>query len=135
MGPGGMEGSRSSVITISTLTVSGGGLVDAGGVKTTSLTVNNGAFDVAGEVDVASSFSGGPNGYMEGAGKTVLKPGSSGSIGEELYMFDHYTLVNEGTLTVPVSGGIVGREGASIINSGILTVNGEPHYFGLKVEL
>jgi RHS repeat-associated protein len=133
IGSGGMEISDSSVISIPTLTLNGGGLTDLGGINTTNLTVSQGDLNVAGEVNVTGSFLGGPNGYLEGAGKTVLKSGVSGSTNEELYMIKH-TLVNEGALTVPVGGGIVGKEGAAIINSGTLTVNGEPRYFGLKRE-
>jgi RHS repeat-associated protein len=130
---GGMEVSSSSAMSIPTLTLSGGGLTDAGGITTTNLTVSHGALNVAGEVEVTGSFTGGPNGYLEGTGRTVLKSGASGSTNEDLYMIKH-TLVNEGSLTLPISGGIVGKEGATIINSGTLTVNGEPGYFGLTRE-
>jgi RHS repeat-associated protein len=130
---GGMEISSPSVISIPTLTLAGGGLTDSGGITVANLSVSHGALNVAGEVNVTGSFSGGPNGYLEGTGKTVLKSGVSGSTNEDLYMVKH-TLVNEGSLTVPVGGGIVGREGAAIINSGTLTVNGEPGYFGLTRE-
>jgi RHS repeat-associated protein len=130
---GGMEIGSSSGISIQTLILNGGGLTDSGGITTTNLTVERGTLNVAGEVAVTGSFVSGYNGYLEGAGKTVLKSGVSGSIGEDMYMIKH-TLVNEGSLTMPIGGGIVGKEGAAIINSGILTVNGEPGYYGLTRE-
>ena len=89
----------------------------------------------SGEVDVTGSFVV-SDGQMKGSGLTVIKPGASGSVesGPDLSMTKR-TLVNEGSLTVKYSeGGVVGKEGATIINRGIFTLNGQGEAKGLFAE-
>lgn len=86
-------------------------------------------------LDIASSFSGGESGRMEGTGSTVIEPGASGSIVENMFFYiAERTLVNEGSLTVSLKATIVGREGAAVVNHGTLTVNGEGEFKGMIFE-
>ena len=99
-------------------------------LKGTSLTTLSGS----GEVDVTASFSA-DEGRMKGSGSIVIKPGATGTITNktDLTMIKR-TLVNEGTLTEPLEAGIVGREGATILNRGTFTLNGQAGANGLFVE-
>ncbi len=117
-------------------------LISAGSLEVTSglevssiagLSVVGGKLKGAAEVDVTGSFTGGLNGHLEGSGKTVIESGASGSISEYLYLANG-TLVNEGVLVVSSSAGIVGNEGAAIVNSGTMTLNSESPFSGLAVE-
>ena len=72
---------------------------------------------------------------MEGTGSTVIESGATGSIAENMFFYiAERTLVNEGSLTVPLKATIVGREGAAVVNHGTLTVNGEGEYKGMLFE-
>ena len=118
--PGTMEITGPAVSTVQNLSLKG-----------TELTTLSGS----GEVDVTGSFVV-SEGRMNGTGSTVIKPGVSGSVetGPGLTMAKR-TLVNEGSLTVQYpAGGIGGKEGARIVNSGTLTINGEGEGQGLFQE-
>ena len=121
-----------------TLVISGGSLEVTNALEASSihsLTQSGGTLKGSGEVDVTGSFSGGNSGYLEGAGSTVIKPGASGSIVNESFLYlAKRTLVNEGSLTIPLKAGIVGKEGATIVNRGTFTVNGQGEAQGLFVE-
>jgi RHS repeat-associated protein len=99
-------------------------------LKGTSLTTLSGS----GEVDVTASFSA-DEGRMKGSGSVVIKPGAMGTITNktDLTMIKR-TLVNEGTLTEPLEAGIVGSEGATILNRATFTLNGQAGANGLFVE-
>jgi RHS repeat-associated protein len=118
-----------------TLAISGGSLEVASVLEVSSiatLSATGGTLKDSGELDVTHSFVGG-NGKLEGTGgMTVIKSGASGSVtGSELTIIKG-TLVNEGSLTVQYpKGAIEGREGARIVNSGTLTINGEGEGNGL----
>ena len=130
------EVSGTTTLTMTSLSVVSGELIDAGGVHVTSLTMNHvGIFKPAGEVDVTGSFSGGNSSHLEGSGEVVIKPGASGSVINPtvLYMAKA-TLVNEGSFTEPLEAGIHAKEGASIVNKGTLTINGQGGGSGLLTE-
>ena len=72
---------------------------------------------------------------MEGTGSTVIKPGASALIAENVFfVIAKRTVINEGSLTVPLKATIIGREGAAIINDGMFTVNGQGEFKGLLSE-
>ncbi len=118
-----------------TLVISGGSLEVANVLEVSSiatLSVTGGTLQDGGDLDVTHSFVGG-NGTLEGTGGMfVIKSGASGSVtGSDLAIVKG-TLVNEGSVTVQYpAGAIAGRQGAKIVNSGTLTINGEGEGHGL----
>ncbi|HEX3174589.1 MAG TPA: hypothetical protein VHQ43_10300, partial [Solirubrobacterales bacterium] len=83
-----------------------------------------------GTLNVTGSFStGGTNVSMTGTGKTVVKPGATAELKQEVsggsISINERTLVNEGTLTFSVGNLYVGG-GAVIENSGTFRANSEP---------
>jgi RHS repeat-associated protein len=136
---GKVEGSTASLnISFSGCCVNGKVEINGESASTLSGLSLNGTLSGSGEVDVTNSFSAGgiTSTIMLGSGKTVLKPGVSGTInnGPSLNMAKR-TLVNEGNLTVALQASIDGKEGATILNRGTLTVNGQKEFTGgLLVE-
>jgi RHS repeat-associated protein len=97
------------------LLLNGGTLgVSSGTSKIGSLSLVGGTLSVGGELDVTGSLSGSGANHptISGSGRVVVKPGASGSIdsascssgGGDFYLTG-VDLVNEGTLTLGVSGG------------------------------
>lgn len=112
-----------------TLAISGGSLELAVSVEASTvqaLAITGGALTGGGEVDVPGSLTAN-GGSLEGVGAVVIGSGGAGTVegGGGLTLVGR-KLVVEGTLTVvgPM-GRITGEEGAGIVNSGTLTVDGE----------
>jgi RHS repeat-associated protein len=81
-----------------------------------------------GEVDITGTFTTGKQGYLTGAGSTVIEPGATGVVEalEGLRMtIEARTLVNKGTLTSPIGTGIQGIKHPLILNAGTFILNGE----------
>ena len=107
------------------------GTLEVGGVSSSTIAdlyVLSGTLTGSAEVDVANSFRGGEAGKIQGTGTTVIEPGASGIVDEEngsQLFLEGSKLVNDGSLTVGLTGGIIGSKGAMLTNAGILTLNGE----------
>ncbi|HEX3174293.1 MAG TPA: RHS repeat-associated core domain-containing protein, partial [Solirubrobacterales bacterium] len=105
-----------------------GGSAEPSSVSTFNLT--GGTLTGAGTLNVTGSFTtGGTNVFMTGTGRTVVKPGATAELKQELsggsISINERTLVNEGTLTFAV-GNIYAGTGAVIENSGTFKANSEP---------
>ena len=113
------------------------GTLELTGTSTSShvkeLTINTGTtLSGAATLHVSSSFSW-TGGTMSGSGSIVLESGVTGSVASKATpVIAKRSLVNEGSLTIPLEAGISGKEGAAIINHGTLTVNGEGEGEGLS---
>jgi RHS repeat-associated protein len=83
---------------------------------------SSGTLTGAGTLKISSSLSWA--GIMTGSGTTVLTSGASGSITGSHVVLTERTLVNEGTLTIPLGNPLKLEGGSGIKNSGTLTVNG-----------
>jgi RHS repeat-associated protein len=122
-----------------TLVVKGAALEVSDALEASSvahLTIVQGTLEGPAEVDVTGSFIGGGNGgyvsgTLSGAGKTVIEPGATAEIVNENFRIQERTLINEGSLTIPVHASVSGSEGASIVNRGTLTVTGNPGGYGV----
>ncbi len=116
---------------------SAGGTLELTGTSTPShvkeLTINVGTtLNGAATLHVSSSFSW-TGGTMSGSGSIVLESGATSSVASKATpVIAKRSLVNEGSLTIPLEAGISGKEGAAIINHGTLTVNGEGEGEGLN---
>jgi hypothetical protein len=101
------------------------------------LAVVGGTFTSAAEVFVSGSFeAGGLSAWMTGTGKTIIEAGATGVVnnGPDVVLAKQ-GLENAGTLVINTSAGIDGREEATLVNSGTLTVNGDSESTkGLFVE-
>src|SRR6185437_4066027 len=122
-----------------TLTVSGGTLELANGLETSNvstLTLSGGTLSLAQQLDVNSSLSSNGSATVSGAGRLVVKTGASGAIDAAscslLTLAGGVTLVNNGTVTVGLSGGSSGQldmqEGAQLQNTG--TFNADSYAAG-----
>jgi hypothetical protein len=89
------------------------------------LTIEGGQLTGSGEVDVTGSFSGGQLGTLTGGVTVALEPGATGVAAQYWMTLDDATLINRSSFVVSKEGGIVGQNGARIINSGTLSVNSE----------
>src|SRR6185437_15542477 len=106
--------------------LSGGTLSVPSGTSTVgTLSLTGGTLSVAGELDVNSSLSSSGNATVTGAGRLVVKTGATGSVDSaacSLLTLAGVTLVNNGTVTVGLSGGSSGQidmqEGAQLQNTG-----------------
>jgi RHS repeat-associated protein len=114
--PGVLEVTGSTPSTLANLTVTKGSLYQAGKLAGTA------------EIDITSSFIGGGYAQLRGTGSTVIESGATGAItptGGSGFTLAGWTLRNAGTLTIPKGSGLQGVEGAKLINTGTLIVNGE----------
>ncbi len=107
MGSGSLTIPSGSTTSISTLSLTGGTLA------------------VTGEVKVASSFSSTSNATVSGPGRLVIESGATGTVDSSacsLLTLSGVTFVNEGTITLGVSGGQSGQldmeGGAQLQNAG-----------------
>jgi hypothetical protein len=116
------------------LVLSGGTLSIATGTTTVDLlSLMGGTLSVSGELDVASSLVSSGNVTVSGAGRLVVGPGATGSIGAggcSLLTLSAATLFNEGTVTLGASGGVSGQldmvEGAHLENAGTFNADSYP---------
>ncbi len=110
------------------LALSGGSLEAASALETSSiahLSLDDGSLDVAGELDVTSSFATSGNSTVGGSGSLVLESGATGAIDEascSLLTLNGATFVNHGTASMGASGGLSGQvdmeDGAKLENAG-----------------
>jgi RHS repeat-associated protein len=117
-----------------TLAISGGSLELASSLeasKAQTLSITGGALTGAAEVDVPGSLTAN-GGALEGAGKLVIGSKGSATVESGGLTLVGRELLNEGSLTVKgPSGRITGEAGASIVDAGTFTVNGEGSGNGL----
>ena len=97
-----------------------------------NLEVDAGVLEVEGDVYVSSGFAWRCGGVMAGSGATVLERGVDGEVGpcQDSTVLSGRSLVNDGYLKW--SGGISGRNGASILNDGTVDALG---FFSAPAEL
>jgi RHS repeat-associated protein len=109
------------------LAVGSGSLTIPSGSTTSisTLSLTGGTLAVAGEVKVASSFSSTSDATVSGSGRLVIESGATGTVDSSacsLLTLSGVTFVNEGTLTLGVSGGQAGQldmeGGAQLQNAG-----------------
>jgi hypothetical protein len=133
---GEIEGAAASISITNTGCCSKGTVEITGTTPSTleALVLESGTLTGSGEVDVTSSAST-HTGRLEGTGKTVIESGASGTVtsGSDTRMKKR-TLVVNGSLTEVAGAGIVGQEGAKIVNNGTLILNGEGEVAGLFFE-
>jgi hypothetical protein len=91
-----------------------------------SLAMTGGAIVGAGPIDVTSSFTGSGTIYINGSDLIRLESAATGSIEGGHLNLGGSTFENEGKLSVSTSSGIQGDSHTHLINTGTLTVNGEP---------
>jgi RHS repeat-associated protein len=134
-GPGTIATSGASITATSLqsdsahVSVSGGSLsIPEGSSSTvTALALTGGTLDLAGQLSVSSSISGGRASTIEGSGKLVLGSAAQGTIGGNercsRLVLNGVTLLNQGNLTLGTAGGapdgpISMENGAQIQNAG-----------------
>ncbi len=118
------------------LALGGGTLSIASGTTTVeSLSLSGGTLSLTGELDVTSSLVSSESSTVSGAGRLVVQSGATGSLGAagcSLLTLNGATLLNEGTITLGVSGGVAGQldmlEGAHLENAG--TFNADSYSSG-----
>ncbi len=119
----------SSLEDAGTLLISGGALDLVDGAETSSanaVVIDGGTLTGAGKMDVAGSLAWSA-GVISGSGSTLIEPGATWSIdpgGYGAVSLDERSVINAGSATWH-SGTVYGENGATIINSGTLDVNGE----------
>ncbi len=119
-----------------TLVVSGGSLEvsEGSGVSAVdSLSLSGGTLSLAGDLDVASSFTSSGNATVSGAGRLVVQSSATGTLGASgcsLLTLSAATLRNEGTVTLGAGGGVSGQldmaEGAKLENAGTFNAASYP---------
>ena len=97
---------------------------DRAALRRENLEVDAGVLEVEGDVYVSSGFAWRCGGVMAGSGATVLERGVDGEVGrrQDSTVLSGRSLVNDGYLKW--SGGISGRNGASILNHGTVDALG-----------
>ena len=115
-----------------TLEIQAGGRLSINGPSPSSLrglTVERGTLTGAGEVKVATTFTAGDYGSLEGSGELVLLSTATskidGSNGEWLSLRETRTLRNEGKLIIGEASGLTGDRETQLVNTGTIIDNGE----------
>lgn len=99
-------------------------LIPSGSVTVKSFTQRgNSVQGGAGTLNVSSTFTWEGEGEMPGTGSTVIQPGATGSIKENLRINEH-KFINEGTFT-QTKGRITIAKGGELLNTGTFNANSE----------
>jgi RHS repeat-associated protein len=118
---GSIEGAAASLLAEgSHLTVVGPGVS-----RIRRLEVRRGELTSTGRVNVTEAFVGSELAGLAGSGGLLIEAAAKGAVKENDTISMNGLVVNEGAFTIPVNSGVVGAEGAELVNFGTLTLNGE----------